>query len=208
MLHCSYIVGARVGVGWDVCPFSVDRVRSLFVYVHACACVCVCACARCVRVCGVYVCLYAYVRVLVRACVPVRVCVACMCACACVRGVHACGQMDGLSPLFVASRQGYLELVRSLLDHGATPHFKTVGWYRDGTVVVRPPGLPPPPHTHTHTDTPLIVCIVRATHSPLRVLVQASNHSALSAACWNGHVGVVQELVVRGASVNVTVRAL
>ena len=39
-----------------------------------------------------------------------------------------CGQMDGVTPLYIASQNGHVEAVRALVELGAAVNQVKVGW--------------------------------------------------------------------------------
>ena len=127
----------------------------------------------------------------------------------------------GRTPLSVAAEKGYVEIMKLLFDHGASPGSLTdssplicavQNGHYEATVLLLKKGADPNDPLFEYTSRPPLVIAARNGHSNLVKLLldkganiepKLTSHSALTVACSNGHTDCTMLLIERGANLNV-----
>ena len=125
------------------------------------------------------------------------------------------------TPLYAAAEKGYVEIMKLLFDHGASPGSLTDsnplicavknGQY-EATALLLQKGADPNDPLFEYTSRPPLVIAASNGHSNLVKLLldkgadiepKLTSHSALTVACSRGHTECARLLIERGANLNV-----
>ena len=127
---------------------------------------------------------------------------------------------DGRTPLYAAAEKGYVEIMKLLLDHGASPGSPTdriplIGAVQNGqyvaTALLLQKGANPNDPLFEYTSHPPLVIAASNGHSNLVKLLldkgadiepKLTSPSALTVACSNGHTECATLLIERRANLN------